>query len=277
MSRTKIKIKDSNIAHCSSTSMHFNPTHFDWVRDNEPVDEFTIISDSDVTNYGLGIVWMLEPRSVVSDKYAYVEGNYNKFNKILTYDKRLLEKCPNAKMLEFGSTRLTSEQIKLHPKSRLCSMMASQKSWTTGHIFRHKCVNECQTNFKDKVDLFIANGYNYIDKFDACEKYMFSIVVENGKFDYYFSEKLIDCLLSGVVPIYWGCPSIGDFFNTDGMLIFDDINDLNEILNNISKEEYIKRKDAIKENFEKAHKYMITEDRMFDLYSEVFGWENNKI
>jgi hypothetical protein len=57
--------------------------------------------------------------------------------------------------------------------------------------------------------------------------------------DYYFSAKLINCFahgaapfystdtwhhcekFKGVVPIYWGAPSIADFFNISGMIVFD--------------------------------------------------------
>ena len=34
----------------------------------------------------------------------------------------------------------------------------------------------------------------------------------NGRGDYEFDEKLIDCFLTGTVPIFWGCPSIDKFF-----------------------------------------------------------------
>ncbi len=39
--------------------------------------------------------------------------------------------------------------------------------------------------------------------------------------DYYFSAKLINCFVHGVVPIYWGAPSIANFFNISGMLVFE--------------------------------------------------------
>ena len=65
--------------------------------------------------------------------------------------------------------------------------------------------------------------------------YRFSIVIENCKRDYWFTEKLIDCLRTGTIPIYWGCPSIGDFFDIRGFILFDDINDLENILNNLTE------------------------------------------
>ena len=54
--------------------------------------------------------------------------------------------------------------------------------------------------------------------------------MENNKTEYYFSEKLLDVILTGAVPIYWGCKSIGNYFNTEGMLLFDNKEELFELL-----------------------------------------------
>ena len=267
--KQKIKIKDGNIAHCDSIAACFPPTHFDWVRDDEPVDEFTVISDSHVIEFNGGIAWLLEPRSVVPKAYEHVENNHEKYKHIFTYDKEILDRnLPNVHKLPFGSTRLDADQIHLFPKKRLCSLMTSNKNFTSGHDFRQKCRELCQHEYVGKVDLHIPT-YDYIPKIDACKNYTFSIVVENGKFDYYFSEKLIDCFLTGTIPIYWGCPSIGDFFDIEGILAFDTIEDLQIIMDGLNTDEYIKRKEAIKYNFHKAKEYMITEDIMFNQYKHI--------
>jgi hypothetical protein len=35
---------------------------------------------------------------------------------------------------------------------------------------------------------------------------------------HYWTEKIADCFLAGTVPIYWGCPNIGDYFPSDAMI-----------------------------------------------------------
>ena len=65
--------------------------------------------------------------------------------------------------------------------------------------------------------------------------------------------------MTGSLPIYWGCPSIGDFFNTDGMLCFEDINELPAILTGCTDEYYESKLDAMKENFILAQKYRLAE------------------
>ena len=84
---------------------------------------------------------------------------------------------------------------------------------------------------------------------------MFSLVIESCREDYYFSEKLIDCFLTGTIPVYWGCPSIGDFFDTKGMLIFETKEEGLELLSKLTPELYESMLPHVQENFERAKKY----------------------
>ena len=81
--------------------------------------------------------------------------------------------------------------------------------------------------------------------------------------DYYFTEKLIDCLVTGTIPIYFGCPSIHKFFNIDGFIILDSENDLDAISKQITPENYHLKLKAVQENFEKALQYILIEDWLF--------------
>jgi glycosyltransferase involved in cell wall biosynthesis len=48
------------------------------------------------------------------------------------------------------------------------------------------------------------------DKYEAMSRYRFAICYENMVLDGWITEKLFDCLYSGVVPIYLGAPDIAD-------------------------------------------------------------------
>jgi thermostable 8-oxoguanine DNA glycosylase len=93
---------------------------------------------------------------------------------------------------------------------------------------------------------------------------MFSITIENCKKDFYFSEKLIDCFITGTIPIYWGCPSIGNFFNEKGIIVFNNIDDLKDILKDIDKKYYDERKKYILENYEISKNYLVADDIIFE-------------
>jgi len=112
------------------------------------------------------------------------------------------------------------------------------------------------------MDIY-GNGYHAIDnKITALADYRYSIIIENCKRDYWFTEKLIDCLMTGTIPIYWGCPSIGNFFDTRGFLLFDSIEELGIILNNLSTIDWNSMADYIQSNFETAQRYCVSEDHI---------------
>jgi hypothetical protein len=131
-----------------------------------------------------------------------------------------------------------------------------------GHRLRHEII----TAYPNKMDVF-GNGYVGIpEKIIGHRDYMFSVVIENCKRDYWFTEKLIDCLVCGSVPIYWGCPSIGDFFNTDGFIIVDNVNEVGAALNKITPELYDEMKPHIEENFKKAKQFILGENTIYNEY-----------
>jgi hypothetical protein len=82
--------------------------------------------------------------------------------------------------------------------------------------------------------------------------------VENCKEDNYFSEKLIDCLLCGTVPIYWGAPDISEYFDTRGMIIFNNLDEFMNILPTLTVELYETKKNEISINYEAAKRLSLT-------------------
>jgi len=64
--------------------------------------------------------------------------------------------------------------------------------------------------------------------------------------DNFFSEKLIDALLCECVPIYWGCPNIGEFMDTSGMIICKDEAELRSAILAASPEGYQRRLPALR-------------------------------
>ena len=102
-------------------------------------------------------------------------------------------------------------------------MIYSNKIMFEGHKLRHHIAN----NIKD-VDLFGRGTPNPIDnKEESLVDYRYSIVIENSKTDNYFTEKLIDCLAVGTIPIYWGCSNLNDYFNLEGIITFNTLEELN--------------------------------------------------
>ena len=88
---------------------------------------------------------------------------------------------------------------------------------------------------------------------------MFSVAIENGQYETYFTEKLLDCFATGTIPVYLGAPDIGEHFNKDGII------DLTEEFD-VSEEIYYNKMDAIKDNLERAKKMEVLEDFIYETY-----------
>jgi len=213
----------------------------------------------EVTNNHNSIAWLIEPKEIAPYTYDFIVNNNNKFKKVFTHEKSLLDKGGNYELLPFGCCWIKPEDQKIYNKSKMISIISSNKTQTNGHRLRHEIVNQ----LNGKIDVY-GRTYNPIDyKLDGLKEYKFHIVVENTKRDYWFTEKLIDCFVTGTIPIYWGCPSIGDFFDTNGMIIFDNVGELVDIINNLSIDDYIKRLESIKNNFNKSKKYLLPDDIIY--------------
>jgi hypothetical protein len=264
MSLKSVKIIDNNFAHAKYTTDFQESKYIEWVRGIESDDdEILFLTDNTLRTSqkykGKKIGMLMEPRAINPSIYDWVKNNHSDFYKIFTYDKELIDTCENVSFYPHCGCWIKPNDQKIYEKTSIVSIVASSKSETEGHRLRHDVIKSANKN-NTKLNVF-GRGYKPVDyKLEALDKYAFSIVIENSKIDYYFTEKLMDSFMTGTVPIYWGCPSIGDFFNLDGMIIFNDINDLFSKINDLSLEGYQTMLPAIQDNFERAKKYLIAED-----------------
>ena len=261
----KINLVDSTFSHCGFSN---NPLpvintaeNIEWIREDSK-DKLVIYTDNQISDHSSkeSIAWLLEPRQIKAAGYKYIEKNYEQFKNVWTYDKDLINSIPNAIFYPFGGCWIEYNQRKIHSKSKLFSIISSNKTKTTGHRLRHQIVNAGSNN----IDVY-GRGYKLIDnKITGLKDYYYHLVVENVKKDYFFTEKLIDSFVTGTIPIYWGCPSIGDFFNTEGMIIFNDLLELRTKLKQCTVEFYQQNISAITENFKLAKEYTLAENWIYN-------------
>lgn len=210
----------------------------------------------DIAAHKIG--WLIESPKGHSKGFKFLrrKGNKEQFDMILTCYRPFLEQGAPFVFAPVGDTSANPNvdiEDLIKDKSKLLSIIASNKNWSVGHKLRHKAVKR----FGDKIDSIVGRGYQPIEKTsDGLLNFKYSIVIENRKQDFYFSEKIIDCILCGTVPIYWGCPSIGKFFNDEGIIQFETLDELETILKNLSDSDYNKRLSALRENFRIAHCYL---------------------
>lgn len=231
-----------NIDHFSDCPIVYTDNSYHLARDNE-----------------MSYAWLIEPIEINGSIYENILNIKDNFKKIFTHEKTLLELGPPFEFIPFGGCWIKPEDQKIYSKSKNISIIASNKNYTTGHKFRQNVIKI----FSDKIDVY-GLGHNFINyKLDGLKDYKFSIVIENCKRDYWFTEKLIDCFMTGTIPIYWGCPSIGDFFDLNGMMLFDNINDLQKIISSIDETLYLDKFEFISKNFDLAKKYILPDDHLY--------------
>ena len=113
----------------------------------------------------------------------------------------------------------------------------------------------------DKIDVF-GHIHNPIQKKEeGLNDYMFSVCIENGTYDTYFTEKLLDAFATGTIPIYKGTRNVVNHFNSEGILFLDDIN-----IDDLTEDLYYSKLDFVKENFEKVKELDILENWMYKNY-----------
>lgn len=267
----QVSLRDVLFPHAKSAcngDLGILPAHITFDRNpyrEHPITFFTdkSLGEATLSNSKVKIAWILESPDLFSDIYEQIARPeiYSRFDYILTHKKELVGIDDRFIFCPFGGCWIRPEAQKIYPKSSLVSIIASGKTDLEGHKLRHEVIDQ----YKDSLSAVLGRGYKeFDDKVDGLKAYRYSITIENCREDYWFTEKLIDCFMTGTVPIYWGCPGIGKFFDTDGMITFKDSSELPGILSKLSEEDYIKRLPAIKRNFETAKSYTVTEDYIFN-------------
>ena len=270
-----------------SSNSNMKPDTFEWTSEDSNIQVLIdwgmllspqIPKRTDQHRYG----WVCESSAIVAgvidgliDHKDQIFQN-GKIKKIYTCDDRLLSLGDDRFEFCFACSNLPwIKEHQLYEKTKLVSMVASAKHDTAGHKKRH----EFAKNFKDQMDLFGGaagsnregdNGTPWPDKLPLLQDYMFNVVVENDSYPTYFTEKITDCFATGTVPVYWGCPTIGEYFNEDGIILVDDDFDISVL----TKELYESKIDAIKDNFERVNLLIGSDDYLYELIMKDISNEN---
>lgn len=271
--KIKVNLFDNSFGHLTKANGRYSSVHnkisehVEYVRGNSSYDGITLFTDQYlnsfeakdvISNYKIG--WLLETREVDPSRYNNFEQYKDNFDFVMTHDQELLKNYPDkTKFTIFGGTWIKTNNYGLHNKIKGISMIYSDKQYLTGHKLRHQIAHSTQG-----IDLFGRGTTRPIkDKEEALVDYRFSIVIENAKTENYFTEKLVDSLIVGTVPIYWGAPNIGDFFDIRGMIIIEGAEGIQNIVDSLTENDYISRIEYIQKNIELAKQYAVTEDWMY--------------
>jgi hypothetical protein len=247
------------------------PKKIKWINGKSEFNGITVFTDRyidynfDSVKSDLKIFWLLEPRAVRPNGYSKIIEVEDKFDYILTYDSELLNRGKKYIKYIVGQSRVY--EPKIYDKTKMFSMIASSKRLTEGHRFRHEISKELSK--KHNIDMW-GSGYKPFDsKIPPLSDYYFSISVMNSKVDNFFTEVLVDNFMLGTIPIFWGCPNINEYFDDRGFITFNTVSELDEILSNLTINDYISRIEFIKKNLELSKKYVSTDDIIGDILQKL--------
>lgn len=211
---------------------------------------------------------LLEPRwynaitaKIKSNPEPYVEA----YDYIFTHDRELIDLNPDVFKFIIAQGSII-EEFGVFEKSKLVSCIVSGLVMSEGHRLRLEIAR--QISESGQVDMY-GKAFNYVPrKVDALKDYMFSFAMENDCYNSYFTEKIHDCFLTGTIPIYFGAPDIGDYFNLDGIIVMEKDSEGNVIFDSeiLTEDYYNSRIEAVKDNYERALKHATVEDYIYNNY-----------
>lgn len=181
-----------------------------------------------------------EPFEILRITHEFVEYAQQYIGKYFIGDKRGL---PEPFIEHFGYMWYSNPKRDIVTKTKLMSIVVSEKHWAPGHAYRHTLIEKIiEANLP--IDIYGKGSMKYSHKSnnvkgefndaEPYEDYMYSICIENFTSNHYFSEKIMSPLLHNCMPIYLGCKQIHEYFD-DILLLSGNINDDIQLLVEIFK------------------------------------------
>jgi hypothetical protein len=213
--------------------------------------------------------------------HDWVIQNKELFDIILTQSDKVLNNCDNAFYQPFGHTWLKPDQYnKEHDKKFQLSHLCGKLNKTYGHSLRHETLSR-KNEFSIPLNFYDVYGdRNNIEDARLGKEFVFGdsqfgIVIENTSYRGYFTEKILDCFLLKTIPVYWGCSNIGDYFDIDGIITFNNVDDLIYKTNQLNESYYEDRKEIINKNWKLALEYVNYEQNIVNTITNIF--KHNKL
>ncbi len=213
------------------------------------------------------VLHQIEPPEVLDVVDKIIE-NHKFYDLILAWNKRILNACPNARLFPQANCTWMNPEYKpwldtagkkvmecdASKKQFKASFITSSKVQTPGHVMRQEIYNKLPDKIND-LTIFKHKSPPYLpSKKPLLDDYQFHITPQNASQDNWFDDKIMDSLMAKTIPLYWGCPNIGDFFNMDGILHFRTYEELVSMLGKLTPDYYTQHYSAVQDNFDRALK-----------------------
>jgi len=287
-------------SHQSSCSSRV-PSTFEWTTDDADLEVWVdnAIPDASLKEKRNGVkryAWFCESRAILPqlrelfNHDSAIKELVELYDGIFTCEKELVDKHEKIHFCYAGSNLPWISEYEIHDKTKLISFISSSKLMCHGHHLRHQLYERIKksTHRENTIDVYGSiigtafgmksgchiEGYPsenaWHDKSEALNDYMFSIVIENDKYDTYFTEKITDCFATGTIPVYYGTDSIGEYFNTDGIIFLDnDVDTMYDTISQLTPAMYHNRMDAVRDNMDRVKNMELADDMLYGKIKEL--------
>ncbi len=208
------------------------------------------------------IVLRMEPNQETDSFWNDWYTNKNAFLYFLEKDK-----YRNTGEWHLSKTYSKLQSLKVE-KSNILSTIMSSEYRLEGHQTRINFLKFLQDEKGLEIDVYGKNNKfefkNYKGSLPAYCKdlglfpYKYTFMAENASNKNFFTEKIIDPILSETLIFYWGCPNIDDYIDNRAYILLNP-NDFEEsynvIVNSINNNEWEKRVDIIRKEKLKITNY----------------------
>lgn len=229
-------------------------------------------------NHKIKIALLTEHRNMYHKLYFFCHENIDKFDFIFTLHKSLLSVNNKYKYFRISTTSINYKEMKIYSKSKLISTFITSKKTSKGHKLRHDILQLYSANkINLEIDWYGRNNIEIKDnkktiyvknKIDGLKEYYFHLTIENEQIDGYTSEKLIDCFVTGCIPIYWGSPKedLENNFDIRGIIIVNNIDEIVSVLENLTIKDYKDRYEYVIKNYNNVvnNKMYMVDDKIAD-------------
>lgn len=232
------------------------------------------------TRLDMRIFLYTEPSEIIPGIDQYCRSHYGGYDYILTWNEDIINSIPNARRMIYIDPWITKEFVDKEKKFKI-SFLSGVKDQTVGHRLRLNIYS-----LFDRVnmphDFYRSMDFNRHSREESLfSDSQFNLAIENSIHNNYFTEKILDCFLTKTIPFYYGCPNIGIWFDTKGIIRIESMEDFFNKVNSIDESYYISHLDSVNKNFETAKEmckdlgtggYKTLDRKLNELMREKYGY-----
>lgn len=239
-------------------------------------------------------IYLQQEPAVINQTIYEVPSCWQKFDVILSYNDEVLRLCPNARFFYFQTVSWIDEKdykaIDTIQKKFLVSNLTGFKRMCKAHEFRHFLYLN-QQMFDPNVFVFFRSsappilppllnnpilGNDLASKMALFREFQFSLIIENTRERHCYTEKLVDCLITKTIPIYYGCENIGEYFDTTGWILIttESVDEILEKCKALHPGYYSQYTDVIEKNYQKVLEGIDNYKRLNTVLESIPGYKD---